>query len=294
MHYSAPKHRGSPEGCCAHPNSASQLVHIFSVESPDFPEINIVNQEWAHKNTFEALSVDDDDDGEENSEHMQPVREENSEHMQPVPSAGRKKHKKFIDWRKGKRMHIDEFVQDKPSEKVTDMMEALSTVMPVLIAGEDSGGDVMALRWQEQTCDGWTKVSSIVDSGCVEHVAPPELAPQVKIEPSEGSKRGRSYTVANGEDLPNLGQKSISVVTESGDQAVIKTQIAQVAKPLTSVGETCDRGNLVVFSAHGGAILNLHTKGVIPFQRRNRNYELDYYIKHDQGSSAMDFHRQGS
>ena len=122
----------------------------------------------------------------------------------------------------------------------------------------------------------------------MEHVSPPELAPGANIVPSDGSKRGWKYTVANGDDIPNLGQKTINVVTESGKSAVLTTQIAEVAKPLTSVGEMCDNGNLVIFSATGGVIYNVNTRDATPFRRANRNYELTYYV-HDGG-----FRGQGS
>ena len=168
----------------------------------------------------------------------------------------------------------------------------LRQLMPLLLA-EESHVNMMSLRWQEPANDGWTKISSIVDSGCVEHVSPPELARNVQTTPSEGSRLGRKYTVASGDDLPNLGQKTVNVVTEDGKSAMFTTQIADVAKPLTSVGETCDKGNLVIFSATGGAIYNLNSRDVIPFTRRNRNYELTYYVNDGGQQPIQGFQRQG-
>ena len=54
----------------------------------------------------------------------------------------------------------------------------------------------MSLSWKEQSYPGWTKVTSIMDSGCVEHVSPEDIAPGVRLEPSAKSKAGLGYTHA--------------------------------------------------------------------------------------------------
>ena len=69
-------------------------------------------------------------------------------------------------------------------------------------------------------------------------------------------------------------------------------KIADAAKPLTSVGETCDNDNLVIFSKTGGAIYNLSTQNVTPFPRINKNYEFSYWIL-DGPVNASPFGGQG-
>ena len=52
-----------------------------------------------------------------------------------------------------------------------------------------------------------------MDSGAAESVAPPSVAPRVKIEESDGSRRGQTYLSASGDRLPNLGEKKLDVTT---------------------------------------------------------------------------------
>ena len=93
----------------------------------------------------------------------------------------------------------------------------------------------------------WMRVSSYMDSGCVDSVAPPSLAPFVPASESPGSRRGQEYTVANGEPLPNLGEKLVEGVDKDGNQLAIKYQIAEVTRPLNSISEICDNNSRVVF-----------------------------------------------
>ena len=125
--------------------------------------------------------------------------------------------------------------------------------------------DVLGVGWSTEE-QGWTKVNSTMDSGCVDHVSPPSVAPNVPICPSDMSRKGRAYQVANGEDLPNMGEKTVTITTESGDAGLMKMQIAGVTKPLTSVSKLCDNNNLVVFGAGGGIIYNLATGNMNPFR----------------------------
>ena len=133
--------------------------------------------------------------------------------------------------------------------------------------------------WKSTDDAGWTRIVSVVDSGCVEHVGPPEMAPEVSIRPSVGSSRGQTYCVANGEDLDNLGQKTLAGYTAEGGKGSVTYQMANVTKPLFSVGQACDEGNIVVFGSRGGMILNVATKQATSFKRVNRNYEVDFWVE---------------
>jgi len=75
--------------------------------------------------------------------------------------------------------------------------------------------ELMAIQWQEKN-PGLTRVRSCMDSGAVEHVASPTLAPSVKVEPSTANINGMCYSLANDEDLAVWGQKSFGVVTDDG------------------------------------------------------------------------------
>ena len=85
--------------------------------------------------------------------------------------------------------------------------------------------------------DGWICLKSMMDSGCVDFVMPPNLLPDKPIRDSAGSRRGQHYTVANGRELPNMGERELDVVTDGGGTLQVTYQVAEVTRPLASVSE---------------------------------------------------------
>ena len=123
------------------------------------------------------------------------------------------------------------------------------------------------------------KVDSVMDSGASAPVVPPQMMPSVKIEPSEGSRRGQCYSSASKHKLVNLGQQKIRACTDAWEETEVLFQIADVSKPLVSVSAICERGNRVIFGQNGGLVQNLRTGGVIPFERRNGIYVLSLWME---------------
>ena len=100
---------------------------------------------------------------------------------------------------------------------------------------------------QVQTATGfvWKAVTSIVDSGAINNVAPSSVSAKALVEPN-GSLNGMTYHTADGTRIPNLGQKTLETVSEDGLAILTHTfQIADISRPLISVGELADAGNLV-------------------------------------------------
>ena len=151
-------------------------------------------------------------------------------------------------------------------------------------AGEESKDVLSSLgsswRSEPQTWEAkrWVKVSSVVDSGASTAVAPPSMAPNVPIVPSEGSKRGQKWTSASKHKLKNLGQQSIHACTESGSMTDVLFQVAEVSKPLISVSALCERGNRVIFGRAGGVVQNIRTGRQTPFYRQNGIYVLSLWM----------------
>ena len=116
------------------------------------------------------------------------------------------------------------------------------------------------------------RVESIMDSGAAAPVAPLTMAPGVPTRPSEGSRTGRGFSVANGAPLPNLGEQELSVVTDDGVSTSVLFQLAEVTRPLMSVSAICDKGNRVIFGRGGGVIQNLTTGQEIAFERRGPSF----------------------
>ena len=59
------------------------------------------------------------------------------------------------------------------------------------------------------------------------------------------------------------------------------TPAGKVARPLLSIGEECDRGNVVVFSGTGGAIVNQTTGAMRKFPRlASGAYSIEMWLLH--------------
>ena len=160
----------------------------------------------------------------------------------------------------------------------------------------DSEGSMYAVGESWSGKGEWVKVASVVDSGAAEHVASREMAPNVRIAPSAGSRRGQKYVAANGESMANEGEQALQVMTEEGAATDMTFQITDVRRPLCSVGKICDRGNRVIFGRGGGVIHNLKTGRLTPFKRQSNIYTLDFWVRQDEENgctSSLGFTRQG-
>ena len=103
--------------------------------------------------------------------------------------------------------------------------------------------------------DDFEEVKITADSGAVDHVAPRGLARGTPVEETKASRMGVHYVAANGSQIKNEGEKRIKAFTDSGLPLNMTWQIAEVKKPLASIGRICDAGNVAVFTDKGGYIV---------------------------------------
>ena len=81
------------------------------------------------------------------------------------------------------------------------------------------------------------------DSGASDHVAPVHVASHIRRQSTEASRGGVSYQAANGQQIYNLGQREVEGVTEAGMPIGMACQVAEVKRPLASIGRMCDAAN---------------------------------------------------
>ena len=185
--------------------------------------------------------------------------------------------------------------------KVADLMaldEDISWVDGLHIFEDDNSGaskpaeELLSLNWKSEPeaygNSRWVRVESVMDSGASAPVAPPTMMPNVKVVPSEGSRRGQRWSSASKHKINNLGEQHLKACTEKGDETEVLFQIADVSKPLISVSAICERGSRVIFGRNGGVVQNLQSGKLIPFHRRNGIYILSLWLE-DSGDS--DFQR---
>ena len=75
----------------------------------------------------------------------------------------------------------------------------------------------------------WEYVEFILDSGATATVIPPNVGKAYAIQPGDASRAGVTYEVANGEEIPNLGEKLMPVVTAEGTWRGLRAQVADVS-----------------------------------------------------------------
>ena len=93
----------------------------------------------------------------------------------------------------------------------------------------------------------WEWVEAILDSGATVTVIPPHVGAGYDVQEGEASRAGVKYEVANGEEIPNLGEKLMAVMTAEGTVRGLLAQVADVSKPLQAVRSLVRAGHVVVF-----------------------------------------------
>ena len=96
-----------------------------------------------------------------------------------------------------------------------------------------------------------------VDSGATETVVHEDMLKGVEMKEGTAYRRGVEYEVANGESIPNLGEKHFLGYSDNGEGRNITAQVCAVNKPLLSVKKMVQAGNRVVFEQAGSYIEDL-------------------------------------
>ena len=139
---------------------------------------------------------------------------------------------------------------------------------------------------------GWTEIEITIDSGACDTVLPSRMLQHIDIVPSEDSVKGLEYEVANGETLPNVGEKHCVMMTEDSLNAKLITfQCADIHKPLLSVSRCADLGYDCILGKTGGHLLDTETKEMIPLHRRGNLYVMRAWVRQAEMAPA-DFRRQ--
>ena len=76
--------------------------------------------------------------------------------------------------------------------------------------------------------DKWVKVRGTMDSGAARHAMPETMFPRVKLERKTTPKK---FVAANGEQIKDLGEKTIPFKTNEGIQRCTTFRSANVVKP---------------------------------------------------------------
>ena len=78
-------------------------------------------------------------------------------------------------------------------------------------------------------------------------VIPPDILEDVELRQGEPYKRGVEHEVANGVQIPNMGERKFHGVTAERSMKSVVAQVCQVNRGLLSVRKVTSVGNRVVF-----------------------------------------------
>ena len=105
------------------------------------------------------------------------------------------------------------------------------------------------------------------------------------MQESEGSRRGQTFSTADGGIIKNQGEKTAVLHPEHSQQAFrAKYQITDVTKPLNSVGKVCDQRNQVLFTSTGGYVIDEETGESTWFPREGNIYVMHSWVKEDEST----------
>ena len=136
---------------------------------------------------------------------------------------------------------------------------------------------------EKDSGDGWVEIEVTIDSGACDTVMPAAWCGHISILQSDDSRRGVEYEVANGETIPNLGERHCLLMSENSNiMKKIVFQTADIHKPLLSVSRCADLGYKCVLGADGGELIDSVTGETIPIHRRGNLYVMRAWVRQDK------------
>jgi hypothetical protein len=126
--------------------------------------------------------------------------------------------------------------------------------------------------------DKWIEIT--LDSGCCEHVLDLTDAPGYGafITQSVGSRRGQNFVVGNGQRVPNEGELHLNMEAD-GIPLQSVFQVAEITRPLMSVGRVCDQGLTAKFDKEKAVISDEAGKVMCTFVRTGGLYVARLKLK---------------
>ena len=130
--------------------------------------------------------------------------------------------------------------------------------------------------------DEWEKLTAILDSGASVTVVPPSVGREYEITRGDAAAAGVRYEIADGNEIPNLGEKLLPIMTREGTWRSLKAEVADISRPLQSVRSLIKTGHRVVFGGGDDGtfhyIENVLTGEVNAVEDDGSNYLMTYAI----------------
>ena len=136
------------------------------------------------------------------------------------------------------------------------------------------------------------EIEVTADSGACATVMPANICRNVAIVPGQSVNEGVEYEVANGETIPNLGERRCLLMTlGSAVPKRIVFQVADAHKPPLSITCCADMGFDCYLGKFGGHLDDTNTGERIPLQRKDNLYRMRAWVRKEP-NNPLCFGRQ--
>jgi hypothetical protein len=154
------------------------------------------------------------------------------------------------------------------------MKESVKTGLMAFVEKARAQAQLMPVR----PAGAWERLEVLVDSGATVSVMGPTMGAAYAVQPGEASRAGVMYEVANGEELPNLGEKCMAIHTNEGTVRGHKTQVADVSKALQSVRALTHANHQVIFDSAGCVVINKESGEANMIEDDGINFKMIYHV----------------
>ena len=118
-----------------------------------------------------------------------------------------------------------------------------------------------------------------MDSGASVAAFPNGWRQHVKLWEAAGPRSGQSFNAADGEEIPNLGRRSVTLMTGEGAIRDMHFEVCNVTRALGSVSQMCRAGHKVAFNPPwdptGSYIEHIDTGECMWLEEQNGIYMLN-------------------
>ena len=130
--------------------------------------------------------------------------------------------------------------------------------------------------------DEWEKLTAILDSGASVTVVPPHVGRDYELTRGDAAAAGVRYEIADGNEITNLGEKLLPIMTREGTWRSLKAEVADISRPLQPVRSLIKTGHRVVFGGGDDGnfhyIENIMTGEINAVEDDGSNYFMTYVI----------------
>ena len=150
------------------------------------------------------------------------------------------------------------------------------------------------------TAEKVRKLKIAADSGAVDHIANPSNLPGNAMLIK--TQAHRDFVNASGGGIKNHGQANVGLKTASGRMVANTFQVADVCRPLHSVGKICDGGFNMVFTKNQAVVIPegmlddflKNCQQLVTYERENGLYIAEFEVSAVPAEDMSSFTRHGA